>query len=187
MRDCEARRLRWLPLVAGWLAGCNISEMCLGVCPCAAPILNSSRHCICPPGNPSAPRVFPVSIGNLVGPPNFDSGPPLLQPPALSPPRLLQLFLSPSLPPVTAFSLSLSRRSLVSPTPIHRSFRTNERSTGGARAPPPCFSRYEIRSTVVRHAKDAPMKQMRVMVRKPGTLYRANARIRGAPGFMLLS
>ena len=32
----------WL---AGWLAGCNISEMCLGVRPCAAPILNSSRHC----------------------------------------------------------------------------------------------------------------------------------------------
>lgn len=58
--------------------------------------------------------------------------------------------------------------------PTHRSFRTNERSTGGARVPP-CFSRYEIRSTVVRHAKDAPMKQMRVMVRKPGTLYRANA------------
>jgi len=32
----------WL---AGWLVGCNISEMCLGVRPCAAPILNSSRHC----------------------------------------------------------------------------------------------------------------------------------------------
>lgn len=26
------------------------------------------------PGNPSAPRVFSVSIGNLVGPPNFDPG-----------------------------------------------------------------------------------------------------------------
>lgn len=114
MRDCEARRLRWLPLVtaaclAGWLAGCNISEMCLGVCPCAAPILNSSRHCICPPGNPSAPRVFPVSIENLVGPPNFDSGPPLL---------LLLFFLlrvsSNSFSLSLSSLLSLSRRSLVS-------------------------------------------------------------------------
>jgi len=56
VRSLARSLARWL---AGWLAGCNISEMCLGVRPCAAPILNSSRHCVCPPGNPSAPRVFP--------------------------------------------------------------------------------------------------------------------------------
>lgn len=46
MCDWESRD--YAPRAGGW-PGCNITEMCLGACPCAAPILNSRRRCICVP------------------------------------------------------------------------------------------------------------------------------------------
>lgn len=109
------------------------------------------------PGNPSAPRVFPVSIGNLVGPPNFDSGPstprPFLSSSSFSSPFPQVLFLSVSM---------LLRYFLLS---VFHLFRENN-SIVSVRRYRYIFHDMKIRSTIVHHAKDPPMKQMRVIVRK---------------------
>lgn len=118
------------------------------------------------PGNPSAPRVFPVSIANLVGPPNFDFE-------ILSTPRP---FLSSSssfsslFPQVLFLSVSMLLRHFLSS--VFRLSRENN-SIVSVRRYRYIFHDMKIRSTIVHHAKDPPMKQMRVIVGKY-TLYYNN-------------
>lgn len=117
------------------------------------------------PGNPSAPRVFPVSIGNLVGPPNFDFG--------LSTPRpfLSSSSFSSLFPQVLFLFVSMLLRHFFSS--VFRLFRENN-SIVSVRRYRYIFHDMKIRSTIVHHAKDPPMKQMRVIVRKYDILYYNN-------------
>lgn len=142
--------------------------MCLGVRPCAAPILNSSRHCIC-----SLPVTrllhacfqFPSETSLVL---RISIPDPLLRapfPPSLSSP----LFFS------NSFSLRVSTFFWHPLSSVLRLFRQNNSLVSAQRCYRYIFRDMKIRSTIVYHAKDPPMKQMRVMVKIWYILYNVNA------------